>query len=273
MVSRRKDKKMRKNLINKKALQYIIAHSNICRHGDYELRLAGYKPGQKNNPNSWMYEQVMEALAVFSSHGNSGFSAPFEINLVQKLCKFEPIAPLTLNDNEFHFIYIDDKGRYNYQNKRKSSIFKRVDKDGTIVIDDIDAFTKCIKYHKNWGDNEFKKGNNTTWSGGTWIVNKNLNFTGEYLAGCRIKPEEVETHKYFPKKTIVLNCYEIGADDGINGFTNFVLNDSPEFIQLCKQYELDTVHVESIKGDSVFDITPLDIDIAETELKNGRNNR
>lgn len=33
-----------------------------------------------------MYQQVIEAVAVFASHGNSGGSAPWEINLVQKLC-------------------------------------------------------------------------------------------------------------------------------------------------------------------------------------------
>lgn len=33
-----------------------------------------------------MYQQVIEAIAVFASHGNSGGSAPWEINLVQKLC-------------------------------------------------------------------------------------------------------------------------------------------------------------------------------------------
>lgn len=30
-------------------------------------------------------KQVIEAIAVFASHGNSGGSAPWEINLVQKL--------------------------------------------------------------------------------------------------------------------------------------------------------------------------------------------
>nr|UWD68590.1 MAG: hypothetical protein [Bacteriophage sp.] len=29
-----------------------------------------------------MYQQVIEAIAVFASHGNSGGSAPWEINLV-----------------------------------------------------------------------------------------------------------------------------------------------------------------------------------------------
>lgn len=47
------------------------------------LNLLGYDNG-KGGPNDWMYQQVIEAVAVFASHGNSGGSAPFEINLVQK---------------------------------------------------------------------------------------------------------------------------------------------------------------------------------------------
>lgn len=41
-----------------------------------------------------MYQQVIEAVAVFASHGNSGGSAPWEINLVQKLCDWNIISPL-----------------------------------------------------------------------------------------------------------------------------------------------------------------------------------
>ena len=78
--SRRIVKKMsKKSLINKKALRYIIANSNLCKHAIRELELAGYSK-EEDGPNKWMREQVIEAVALFSSHGNSGFSAPFEIN-------------------------------------------------------------------------------------------------------------------------------------------------------------------------------------------------
>lgn len=41
--SRRIVKKMsKKSLINKKALRYIIANSNLCKHAIRELELAGY---------------------------------------------------------------------------------------------------------------------------------------------------------------------------------------------------------------------------------------
>jgi hypothetical protein len=33
-----------------------------------------------------MYQQVIEAVAIFASHGNSGGSAPYEIDLVKRLC-------------------------------------------------------------------------------------------------------------------------------------------------------------------------------------------
>lgn len=47
-----------------------------------------------------MYQQVIEAIAVFASHGNSGGSAPWEINLVQKLCDWDIISPLRFTDNK-----------------------------------------------------------------------------------------------------------------------------------------------------------------------------
>lgn len=43
--------------------------------------------------DDWMYQQVIEAVAVFTSHGNSGSSAPWEINLVQRLCDWDIISP------------------------------------------------------------------------------------------------------------------------------------------------------------------------------------
>lgn len=87
----------KKSLINKKALRYIIANSNLCKHAIRELELAGYSK-EEDGPNKWMREQVIEAVALFSSHGNSGFSAPFEINLVKKLCSFDIISPLRFDD-------------------------------------------------------------------------------------------------------------------------------------------------------------------------------
>ena len=93
-------KKQTKSLINKKVLAKIIERSNICKHAIKELKLAGYGKGD-GGPNDWIYQQVLEAVAVFSSHDNSGISAPWEINLVQKLCNWGIISPLTFKDDKW----------------------------------------------------------------------------------------------------------------------------------------------------------------------------
>ena len=74
-------------------MRHIIENSNICKHAISELKLAGYTPNG-NGPTNWMYHQVLEAVAVFASHGNSGHSAPWEIDFVKRLCNFDILTPL-----------------------------------------------------------------------------------------------------------------------------------------------------------------------------------
>lgn len=57
-------KQNNKPLINKKVLAKVIRESNICKHAIKELKLAGYGNGE-GGPNDWMYQQVIEAIALF----------------------------------------------------------------------------------------------------------------------------------------------------------------------------------------------------------------
>lgn len=115
-------KQNNKPLINKKVLAKVIRKSNICKHAIKELKLAGYGKGE-GGPDDWMYQQVIEAVAVFASHGNSGGSAPWEINLVQKLCDWDIISPLRFTDEEWMQISSDGT----CQNRRKGNVFKEPD--------------------------------------------------------------------------------------------------------------------------------------------------
>lgn len=115
-------KQNNKPLINKKVLAKVIRRSNICKHAIKELKLAGYGKGE-GGPNDWMYQQVIEAVAVFASHGNSGGSAPWEINLVQKLCDWNIISPLRFTDEEWMQISSDGT----CQNRRNGNVFKELD--------------------------------------------------------------------------------------------------------------------------------------------------
>lgn len=98
-----------------------------------------------------MYQQVIEAVAVFASHGNSGSSAPWEINLVQRLCDWDIISPLKFTDDEWCQISSDGT----CQNRRKGDVFK--EPDGSIHYNG--AFNKrpISRYNfdtKEWTDNK-----------------------------------------------------------------------------------------------------------------------
>jgi hypothetical protein len=65
---------------------------------------------------------VLKLLEVFDGEGHSGSSAPYAINLFEKLAKFEPVAPLTGEDWEW--VEVSDGI---YQNKRCGHVFKDAD--------------------------------------------------------------------------------------------------------------------------------------------------
>lgn len=101
--------------------------------------------------NDWMYQQVIEAIAVFASHGNSGGSAPWEINLVQKLCDWDIISPLRFTDDEWSQISSDGT----CQNRRKSDVFK--EPNGSIHYNGAFSKRPISRYNfdtKEWTDNK-----------------------------------------------------------------------------------------------------------------------
>lgn len=215
--------KYRKYLINKKVLNQIIKSSNICKHAIKELELAGYKKNE-DSPSGWMYNQVLEALAVFSSHNNSGFSAPFEINLVKKLSSFDILSPLKFDDTEWKWYYDDV-----YQNIRKSSIFKHGDK-----INDVDACVKTPIKRYSYNTKEWCKIDPISWHGGLFEYKDGV-FTGRYFHRCYIKYDP--TKGYIPKETINIPCLEVefAKDDWITA----VDADDKDLTKLNEEYNIE----------------------------------
>jgi hypothetical protein len=105
--------------------------SNLINHAQSEFKAAGWMDdsGYTDEMQGMICEHLLKLLQVFSDEGHSGSSAPYTINLFTRLAKFEPIAPLTGEDWEWH-----DTG-HNFQNKRASHVFK--DYDGNCY--DIDG--------------------------------------------------------------------------------------------------------------------------------------
>lgn len=97
--------------------------SNMLEWAESELKLAGYDINDpEDGPNRWLAEGTLELLKVFADQGHSGSSAPFAVALFERLAMWEPIAPLTGEDDEWVEV-----AEGTWQNKRNSAVFKGED--------------------------------------------------------------------------------------------------------------------------------------------------
>jgi hypothetical protein len=101
--------------------------TNIKTYAINELTRIGMY-GSGDEMNDAMCEHILKMVNVFAEEGHSGFSANYTINILQKLLQFEPLSPLTGEDDEWEDIS-EYSGYEHYQNKRLSRVFKE-GKDG-----------------------------------------------------------------------------------------------------------------------------------------------
>lgn len=97
--------------------------SNLHKHALMEFRAAGWTDDDGNYKDEMqesICKHVLDLLSVFIDEGHSGSSAPYAVNLFQKLAMFEPIVPLTGEDWEW--TEVSDGV---FQNKRCSHVFKQ----------------------------------------------------------------------------------------------------------------------------------------------------
>lgn len=97
----------------------------LHQHALMEFRAAGWTDENgkfKDEMQQAICEHVLKLLDVFSDEGHSGSSAPYALNLFEKLAMFKPIVPLTGEDWEWI-----DHG-YCKQNKRCSRVFIQSDR-------------------------------------------------------------------------------------------------------------------------------------------------
>lgn len=98
--------------------------SNLTLHAERELKVAGLL-GSNDEYDQAVADATLEIVKVFAKQGHSGFSASVTTSLVEKLMRFEPLGPLTGEDDEWTILDYDEdmKG----QNKRCSHVFLRAD--------------------------------------------------------------------------------------------------------------------------------------------------
>ena len=251
-------KQNNKPLINKKVLAKVIRESNICKHAIKELKLAGYGKGE-GGPDDWMYQQVIEAVAVFASHGNSGGSAPWEINLVQKLCDWNIISPLRFTDEEWMQISSDGT----CQNRRKGNVFK--EPDGSIHYNG--AFSKRATDRYSFDTKEWTKNKNPIcWHGGLF-EHKNNVLTGRYFNTCLLYEHDIDK-EWMPKETIYIDCVEVEIFPD-----NWIMSvdaDNTDLLILSCNYSIQWKECSCLKGIRLEDVT---VELEEEAYEEMRNNK
>lgn len=96
--------------------------SNLFSHAHRELALRlpdDPTDDLSNRMNVGMREAVEDMMLVFALEGHSGFSASYALDIFQRLAKFQPLTPLTGEDDEWNQVAEDM-----WQNRRCSNIFK-----------------------------------------------------------------------------------------------------------------------------------------------------
>ncbi len=117
-----------KGLIGQRLVKAGLAmqhESNAEKHARHELKLAGWFDDDAFY-GDMMGHAVMDMMKLFAMEGHSGMSAGVATSLFSKLSRFEPLVPLTGEDDEW--VCHDYGEGSHYQNKRCSHVFK--DEDG-----------------------------------------------------------------------------------------------------------------------------------------------
>lgn len=105
-----------RNIVERMKRWYRRPKSNLVEHAKREMEIA--KLGGTLY-DGMLPEAVLEIIKVFSKQGHSGMSASIVTSVVEKLMRFEPLSPLTGENEEWNEV-----GEGMYQNRRCSHVFK-----------------------------------------------------------------------------------------------------------------------------------------------------
>lgn len=103
--------------------------NNYEKHALNEFKAAGWIKDDGtyvDEMQEMICNGVIKLLEIFCDEGHSGSSAPYAINMFEKLAKFEPLVPLTGEDWEWSE-RLDYGIEPSYQNRRCSHVFKDAD--------------------------------------------------------------------------------------------------------------------------------------------------
>lgn len=110
--------------------------SGLILHARHELDLVLDEAKKDGDEEGIRMQQIfnddiIKVVKAFDECGHSGFSASLAIKYLERLLRFQPLLPLTLEDDEWTEVginHVENKEIKVYQNKRASNVFKQEDR-------------------------------------------------------------------------------------------------------------------------------------------------
>lgn len=229
-----------KNFILRIALNYIVwfsKNSNYIKHARKEFKIAW--SNEDDEMQNFMCKQVIELLSVLATHGDSGFSINYKLNLFQNVAKFKTIAPLTFKDDEFGEPYCLEGIR---QNKRNSGVF--MDKDGRFYY--VDDFICREKFYIG-ENNIIELRQRGAYNGGVFVLCEN----GDIY---NVRKGYIKDIEKFNPESIYIDVYSI---------------EYPKdwWIKVCKESELNE-YLKRYLIEKNFDIIEKELDYKNGQYRN-----
>ena len=97
--------------------------ANLVSYAESELARIGMGADSTEEMNKAMHDHIITMVNAFADEGHSGFSAGYALSILKKLLAYEPLTPLTGEDDEW--VEVMDGV---FQNKRCSRVFKQADR-------------------------------------------------------------------------------------------------------------------------------------------------
>lgn len=131
----------------------------LTRWAEREIAIAKQKLDPNDHYAAMCYDAALELYKVFCAQGHSGMSSQLTIDILKKLLDYKPLSPI-IGENDFEEAFEckdhDNEARV-FQNTRMPSLFKYVNKDGTVTFIDIDRFKFIDKDSTVWQSNIVNK--------------------------------------------------------------------------------------------------------------------
>jgi hypothetical protein len=95
----------------------------LLEYAQSELNRIGMTADSDDEMNRAMRDHILHMVKAFAEEGHSGFSANYALSILKKVLAFEPLTPLTGEDDEWN-----EAAEGVLQNKRCSRVFKQADR-------------------------------------------------------------------------------------------------------------------------------------------------